>query len=114
MPDFVRHVVEGRVTIDLGFRRLEHHALFGWVRCRDCVRRHHPDRQTLAAAGVDIARGLQCERRVAGVQRADMLVREPVTAADKNFPERSVRRGHYYLPEYYAACDAARCLRFAA
>src|SRR3954463_7669585 len=31
MPDFFRHVVKSRMPVDLGFRRLEHHAFFGGI-----------------------------------------------------------------------------------
>ena len=52
------------------------------------VRRHHPDRQPLAAPRVDVARRLQRHFGVGRVQRADMLVRQPVAAADEHLPER--------------------------
>src|ERR1700722_3864519 len=86
MPNFIRHVVECRVAIDLGFRGLEHHALLGRIGRRDRVRRYHPDREPLAAPGVDVARGLQRQRGVAGMQRSDMLVRQAVAAANKDLP----------------------------
>src|SRR3978361_1161063 len=31
VPDFLGHVVEGRMPVDLGLRRLEHHALLGGI-----------------------------------------------------------------------------------
>ena len=93
MPDFIRHIVKRRVAIDFRLRRLEHHALLGRIGRGDRARRHHPDREALAAAGVDVARRLQRQGRIGGVQRADMLVRQPVAAA---------------------ACKADRCLRFSA
>src|SRR5580698_3368062 len=55
MPDFFRHVIKRRVPVDLGFRRLEHHALLARIVGGDRMRRHHPDREPLAAAGVDVA-----------------------------------------------------------
>src|ERR1700758_4840084 len=59
MPDFFRHVVKRRMAVDLGLSRLEHHALLGRIGCGDRTRRHHPDREPLAAAGEDVARRLQ-------------------------------------------------------
>src|SRR5215813_148650 len=69
MPDFFGDVVKGRMPVDLRLRGLEHHALLGWIGCGDRVRRHDPDREALAAAGVDVARGLQRHGGVGGVQR---------------------------------------------
>src|SRR4051794_25616708 len=93
MPDFVRHLVEGRMPVDLGFRRLEHHALPVRVGGRDRARRHHPDREALAAAGVDVARGPQRHGSVARMQRTAMLLGGTVAAAKENFPPRGVWRG---------------------
>src|ERR1700687_34768 len=86
MPAFLGHVVKCRVAVDLGFRRFEHHALLGGVGRSDRARRHYPDRQPFAAACVDITRGLQRQRGVGGVQRANMLVRETIAAANEDFP----------------------------
>ena len=37
------------------------------------------------------------------MQRADVLVREAVAAANKNFPQGRVLSGHRSLPESYSA-----------
>ena len=35
MPDFIRHIVEGRMPVDLRSRRLEQRILVGWIGRRD-------------------------------------------------------------------------------
>src|SRR6516225_10470646 len=115
MPDFFGYVVERRVAVNLGFRRLEHHALLGRVGRRDRARRNYPDRQALAAASEDVAGGLQRHGGVGRMQRAAMLVREPVAAANEDFPQRRVGFGHRNLQKFYsAACASCRCLRLSA
>src|SRR3569833_774314 len=116
MPDFVGYLIERRMPVDLGFRRLEQHALVDRIGGGDRARRYHPDRESLAAAGIDVARGLQRHGGIGRMQRATMLVREPVAAADEDFPERRVRRGHGDLPVavYSAVCATWRDLRFSA
>src|SRR3954462_685460 len=38
VPDFVRHVIKCRMAVNLGFCRLEHHALLGRIGCGDRAR----------------------------------------------------------------------------
>ena len=65
---------------------------------RSIGRRHHPDRHALAAAGVEVAGVLQRQRRVGGVQRADVHVVAAPGRPDEDLPERAwvswVRRAH--------------------
>ena len=98
MPDFFRHFVEGRVAIDFRGRRFEHHVLVGGIGSDDGVGRHDPDRQAFAAPRVKIARRLQREHGIGGVQRADMLVREAVAGANEDFPQRRIRRWSWSSP----------------
>src|SRR4051794_14872462 len=116
MPDFVGYLIECRMPVDLGIRGLEQHALVGRIGGGDRARRHHPDRESLAAAGIDVARSLQRHGGIGRMQRAAMFMREPVAAADEDFPERRVRRGHGDLPVavYSAACATSRHFRFSA
>src|SRR5437879_5068607 len=104
------------MAVDLGFRRLEHHAFLARIGRGDCARRYHPDRQALAAAGVDVTRGRQRQRRIAGMQRADVLVDEAVADSATYFPPRGLRRGPQYPPWISNANYAAafRLLRFPA
>src|SRR6202000_459606 len=51
MRGFFGHFIKRWMPIDLGLRRLEHHALLGGIGRDDRARRHHPDREAFAAAG---------------------------------------------------------------
>src|SRR5271166_2874571 len=91
---FVRHFIEGGVAVDLRSGRLEQHVLVRWIRGGDRRRWHDPDGKPLAAAGIDVARGLQRHRRVGRVNRADMPVRKPGPRADEHLPQRGGLFGH--------------------
>src|SRR5215469_6383425 len=106
MPYLFGYIIEGRVPVDLGLGRIEQHALLGRIGRGDGIGWHHPDRQTLAATGVDVARGLQCHGGIVGMQRADMPVRKPIAAANEDFPQRRIRRGHPDLPELFGGLCA--------
>jgi len=86
MPDFVGNVVERRVSdiLDSAGSNIMPFSV-GSEAC-DRVDVHHPDRQPLAASGVDVARGLQRQRAVCRMQRADMLVGQAVAVCDMRLP----------------------------
>src|SRR2546423_12747086 len=86
--DRLRQLVEGRVAVHLVFGRVEVHRLVARVARDDLVRAHDPDAHALLAPRVDVARHLDRELGVGGVQAAAVLVVEPGLAAHEHFPQR--------------------------
>ena len=79
----------------------------GWSRRRP--RGHDPDRDALAAAGVDVAGVAQRHLGVGGVQAADVLVGHPAAGADEDLPQRPLALVLAHAAPATAAC-AARVL----
>ena len=87
------HVVERRVAVDLVGRRVEERVLLVRAAGGDVAGPHHPERDALLAAGVDVAGVAQRHLGVRGVQRADVDVRQPALAADEHLPQRPAALG---------------------
>ena len=92
MPDFLGNVVERRMAIDLGFRRLEHHALLGGIGGRDRARRHDP--------------GLIAS------QPAIIQIPKKITVSDRMITSVSIE-GHQCVRCSFMACPSAIALCYA-
>ena len=85
-------VVERRVPVDLVGGRVEERVALVGRRGLDVGGPHHPERDALAAAGVEVAGVAQRHLRVGRVQGARVHVGQPAPGPDEDLPERPVAR----------------------
>src|SRR5450755_65531 len=76
------------MAIDLVGHRIEKSGLVARVAGDDLVRAYDPDADAFLAPRVHVARQLDGELRVGGVQAAAVLMVEPCLAANEHFPQR--------------------------
>ena len=102
----LRHLVEGRVPVDLVGGRVEERVLLVRAGRGDRGGRHHPDRHALLPAGVDVAGVAQRHLRVGRVQAADVACATARAGAGRT-PPTAASSAHCRLT---AATLAWRCL----
>src|SRR5579872_6760571 len=101
------------MPVHLVLRGVEERVLLVWAVRHDRRRGHHPDRNTLAAPGIDVPRIAQGHGGIRGVQAADVLVGQAAPGPDEYLPERPaalagvVAFGHDARASCLAACLSA-------
>ena len=88
MPNLVRDIEERWMAINLRRHWVKVVGLLIRVARGDCIRWHHPDAHALLPPRVHVSRQRDGMSRVARVQATEMLVIEPLFAANKHLEKR--------------------------
>src|SRR5205823_3305399 len=91
---FFGHRKKSWMPVDLVIGWLEQQLLLPGRACRDVCRLDDPDAEAFVTPRIHVARVLDGHPGVRSMQAADMLVGEPMLAANEDFPQRPLVSSH--------------------